>query len=214
MEKQERRPLQEPLEATLKQIEERHSKTSVSEFDFEAEEKQRRIKERLLTIPTAYRELASDKYDLNMLNKNIFITGPCGTGKTVLACHVAREHIFAGVPVQYHGFPALIMRLQSIYRDQTKDPFAEAREIARFMGVMVLDDIGAEKLTDYVRQMTYFIINEREQWRLKTIITSNFTLEQLNDFIDPRIASRIAGMCEVLILDGRDRRLLNNITSK
>ena len=73
--------------------------------------------------------------------------------------------------------------------------------------ILFLDDLGAEKLTDFVRQITYFILNEREQNELTTVITSNFSLKQLDEQIDQRISSRIAGMCEILKFTGDDRRI-------
>ena len=72
---------------------------------------------------------------------------------------------------------------------------------------MIIDDIGAEKLTEFVRQTFYYIINEREQWLKKTIITSNYSLDELDEYIDGRISSRIAGMCEIVELGGKDRRV-------
>jgi DNA replication protein DnaC len=50
------------------------------------------------------------------------------------------------------------------------------------------------------------IINYREQNKLQTIITSNFTLDEIDMYIDRRISSRIAGMCEVVRMSG-DKRL-------
>ena len=102
------------------------------------------------------------------------------------------------------------MELQSSFKKDDKNPFEIAEEIAKFSGVLVIDDLGAEKMTDFVKQIIYFIINEREQRCLTTIITSNFSLAQLDEHIDSRISSRIAGMCKVIQLSGRDRRLKPN----
>jgi DNA replication protein DnaC len=94
-----------------------------------------------------------------------------------------------------------------MFRKDNESPYDYASEIARFRGILMIDDLGAEKLSDFVRQVTYYIINEREQRMLKTIITTNFTLEQICDQIDPRISSRLVGMCEVVKLSGKDKRL-------
>jgi len=53
------------------------------------------------------------------------------------------------------------------------------------------------------------IINYREQNKLQTIITSNFTLDEIDKYIDRRISSRIAGMCEIIRMSG-DKRLKPN----
>ena len=84
----------------------------------------------------------------------------------------------------------------------------ELKEAVR--DALFLDDLGAEKLTDFVRQITYYILNEREQHQLLTVITSNFSIKDLDKQIDSRISSRIAGMCEILKFTGKDQRLKSN----
>src|SRR3990167_9483378 len=98
------------------------------------------------------------------------------------------------------------MELQAMYSKDNESPFDEAQRIANFNGVLIIDDIGAEKMSDWVRQILYYIINEREQRLLPTVITSNFSLQQIAEQIDIRISSRIAGMCKLIKLTGMDRR--------
>ena len=82
-----------------------------------------------------------------------------------------------------------------------------AENIATYPGTLCIDDIGAEKMTAFVQQITYYIINYREQEMLHTLITSNFSLQQIDEQIDTRVSSRIAGMCKVVKIQGHDRRL-------
>lgn len=102
------------------------------------------------------------------------------------------------------------MELQSMYikKDNEETPFEMAERIATFEGTLCIDDIGAEKMTAFVQQITYYIINYREQEMLHTLITSNFGLQQIDEQIDTRISSRLGGMCKVVKLTGKDRRLL------
>jgi len=161
-------------------------------------------------LPAKFWDLNTDQKDLlkQAMNKNLFISGNPGSGKTVFACSVAKEYLKT-TKVKFISYPAFIMQLQCAFRDEKVNPAEMVNRIAKDTGVLILDDLGAEKLTDFVRQTTYFILNEREQWNLRTIITSNFTLSKLDEQVDPRISSRIAGMCKVLKFNGKDRRLEN-----
>lgn len=67
------------------------------------------------------------------------------------------------------------------------------------------DDLGAEKLTDAKRENLYYIIDSRYREMLPTIITSNFTINEIND-VEPRIASRLAEMGKIIQFNGKDFR--------
>jgi len=156
-----------------------------------------------------YQNIEYDNKDFvkSFFNKSVFLTGKTGVGKTTLMASLAKLYFINFKNVMWISYPAFIMELQSAFKKDGESPFDMAVEVARFSGVLAIDDIGAEKLTDFVRQITYFILNEREQRMLPIIITSNFSLQQIDEMIDPRISSRIAGMCEVIKLTGKDRRI-------
>lgn len=82
--------------------------------------------------------------------------------------------------------------------------------VAQYAGVstLVLDDLGMEKPSEFVRETFDMIVNKRWMDEKTTIITSNLNLAQLDTHYDDhgRIASRIAGMCAVVELVGEDRR--------
>lgn len=178
--------------------------------------KERAEKEIKAVIPIKYQSIECDRKDLmdEYKNMNLFITGEAGVGKTVLMASIAKNLILKNKAVKWISYPAFIMELQDRFkRDRVEGmnridtPFELAEKIAMFNGWLCIDDIGAEKLTDYVRQITYFIINEREQRMLPLIMTSNFSLAHIDQMIDPRVSSRIAGICENIRLTGKDRRL-------
>lgn len=100
------------------------------------------------------------------------------------------------------------MDVQDSFRskDYLDSPYQKLESIAK-VPYLVLDDLGAEKATEYVRQATYFIINHREMNLLPTFITTNFSMDHLDENIDPRISSRICGMCEIMRFEGKDRRI-------
>lgn len=177
--------------------------------------KEKRLKESIYIIPPKFRdtELTQNKIELirKHKNKSCFITGGAGVGKTVLMAGMIKEYIRDGVPVKWISYTEFIMTLQDLYKkEQAAEELTsveQAKETANFSGILAIDDIGAEKLTEYVRQVTYYIINQREQFLLTTLITSNFNLHQIDMQIDVRVSSRIAGMCDIIKLQGEDKRI-------
>ncbi len=188
----------------------------------EDEEYQIRKKERVHgrirdLIPQKYKTLETDKTKILNENydKSLFIWGGVGSGKTVFVTSMAKKYIRDDVNILWYSFPALIMKLQKAFNSGETDfntgkkitPYGIAEKIALSEKILFLDDLGAEKITEFVKQIMYYIINEREQRELKTIITSNFSLADIDRQIDPRISSRIGGMCKVLKFSGKDRRI-------
>lgn len=161
-------------------------------------------------IPKKYQTIETDKTDLlaQSIGHSVFITGGVGTGKTVFAASLAKYYIRKYIKVVWVCYPNFIMKLQNQYGKQNAEETAYdiAETIALEPGYLIVDDLGAEKLTEFVRQTTYYILNTREQNCLPTIITSNFSLSGIDDQIDERVSSRICGMCKVLKFQGKDRR--------
>ena len=161
------------------------------------------------TIPLKYQEIDSDKNHKKYIGKSVFVNGVVGTGKTVFIAAIAKGCVYNNIPIRWISFPAFIMSLQKGFGIDGVKPYEIAEEVALFEGTLFIDDLGAEKLSEYVRQITYYILNEREQRMLNTVISSNLSLNDINISIDARISSRICGMCEVLNFKGKDRRLNN-----
>ena len=175
-------------------------------------------RKRLTIIPIKFRDIECDKPDIvkQGSEQSMFITGTAGVGKTVLMSGIIKEILkIKERKVEWLSYPGFIMELQSLFKkDNDITPFERAEEIASFPGTLAIDDIGAEKITAFVQQITYYIINYREQEMLHTLITSNFSLQQIDDQIDTRVSSRIGGMCKIVKLTGKDRRLEKGLKIK
>ena len=149
-------------------------------------------------------------YDrLELKERPTFISGPVGTGKTHLSvAYLGQDLVQHG---DNHGrfleAVELFMRLRGTFSKDS--PLDESGILYRYIKtpLLVLDDLGAEKVSDYVVQSLYFLINKRYGDCMDTIITSNLSLGEIGQIYGDRLASRIAGMGKELVLQGKDRRL-------
>jgi DNA replication protein DnaC len=150
-------------------------------------------------------------HDTFKKKRGLFLHGATGVGKTLAVVSIIRRvlHERAGrekLVWQFVNCTGFLMSVQRAFKRDNEDAYELLEKAAR-CPFLIIDDLGTEKATDFVRQAVYYIINERESWERTTFITSNFSLAELNDQFDPRISSRIAGMCDVIEIKGKDRRL-------
>ncbi len=139
-------------------------------------------------------------------NKNgLCFIGPPGTGKSHLAYGILNSLLAKGVP----GVCGSVPEIMDLLRPQT-GPGQEAQErleLLKTLDVVILDDLGAERNTEWVTERLYVIINARYNDMLPTIITSNLELEELEKLPGwERITSRLFEMCHVVTVDGPDYR--------
>lgn len=149
-----------------------------------------------------------------------FITGPVGTGKTVLSFQLAKKSFIKlcekitgnlnGWGQAEFGYLPGFKRISSIemiidfQNFSEKDrPLEEKIKDYCHVDILLIDDLGTEKTTDFVAQCIYQVINTRYESKKETIITSNKALSELDD----RIASRIVEMCEIIKTNGADMRI-------
>ena len=168
---------------------------------------------RLKTMPRKFRDIKCDKPEIvkQGIDQSMFITGTVGAGKTVLMAGIVKEVLKDYKrKVLWICYPDFIMDLQNGFNKEKGEdtPYDIEEQVATYPGTLCIDDMGVEKMTAFVQQMTYSIINHREQGMLHTLITSNFNLQQIEEQIDTRVSSRIGGMCKIIRLTGKDRRLV------
>lgn len=135
---------------------------------------------------------------------SLLIAGPTGTGKTFQAYGAVRSLLGAGVRLRWEAVttPDLYARLRPRpSHDSERDLMALAR-----CPLLILDDLGAAKQSEWTEELTYRLINRRYNDMLPTLITTNLPTDALRDAVGDRVASRLAEMTTRVILTGRDRR--------
>lgn len=165
--------------------------------------------------------LQKNKISINkkLLLKNIqcgdgiFFTGPAGTGKTtkaaqtVLECmHTRFVERIGPVDFIFETATQILFNLRRCYSDKDRDEQAMLNRYC-MVDLLVIDDLGVEKCSEWVLQMFHMIIDYRYSHKKATIITSNkSTCELAKRWEDDRITSRINGMCITIGTNGKDLR--------
>lgn len=134
----------------------------------------------------------------------LFLSGPTGTGKTHLALSVLMDNLERGHTGLFVTVPDFLDEIKASFA-----PGADRTEImseAKNVELLVLDDMGTEKLTDFVAEQIFTLINHRYIHKLPTIVTSNLNITDLAERIGPRVSSRLREMCSGITVNGPDYR--------
>lgn len=140
-------------------------------------------------------------------DRDLYVCGGVGGGKTRLACAIANEWHRSGKGAMFIRAPLMLHQLQPGRQD---DDRAEFESRLFHTPLLVIDDLGAERdqATDFTRRTLLMIYEARHDARRRTIFTSNKSLQELGDMQeDDRLSSRIAGRCDVVRLTTPDQRL-------
>ena len=136
-----------------------------------------------------------------------YLWGPCGTGKTYAAAHAVRAYALSGRKAKLITAKALLDGIKGGYDGGDTGVLERAERY----DLLALDDLGAERATDWALETLTRLIDARTSHGLPTVVTSNYRLGELRDLwggvAGQRIASRIAGACDIAHLGGEDRRL-------
>ncbi|HEV2799476.1 MAG TPA: ATP-binding protein [Pyrinomonadaceae bacterium] len=148
------------------------------------------------------------------VDRGLLFMGTVGVGKTHLSVAILRGLMEKGVPkCLFYEFGSLLKEIQDSYNPISKT--SELRVLAPVYQaeVLVLDELGASKPTDWVRDTMMQIIGTRYNDRKLTIFTTNYldarrapTDETLEDRVGVRLRSRLFEMCKTVHIEGEDYR--------
>lgn len=142
--------------------------------------------------------------DMYRDNIGLLLWGDVGNGKTYFAACIANYLIDHGVPVLMTNF----IRLANALSGYDEDKNAYIKSLDNYK-LMIIDDLGAERQSDYMLEQVYNVIDSRYKSRQPLIITTNLQLSEIKNPADikySRIYSRILEMCVPIKFDGVDRR--------
>lgn len=152
-----------------------------------------------------YCKAYANNFSLN--NKSLLMLGNAGLGKTHLACSIAKVCMEKGFVVMYASAQSLFNKIEQA-RYTNEDVISDILECDLF----ILDDLGAESMTNYSLGVFYNIVNTRMIKSRPCIYTTNIISQSaLQKRYGEKISSRLMGSCEKLFFMGDDIRIIKNI---
>jgi len=166
-----------------------------------------------------------EEYPLD--NTGLLLIGSIGVGKTHLAVGIVKELILSkGTPCLFYDYRELLKQIQNSYNDSVKVTELDVLRPIFETEVLVLDELGAVKPTEWVWDTVSLILNTRYNNNRTTIITTNYPddpardggssefsraqraarAETLGDRIGERMRSRLHEMCRIVKMEGADFR--------
>jgi DNA replication protein DnaC len=139
--------------------------------------------------------------------RGLWLFGDTGTGKTTLAMLVSKKALEAGRSVAIYSLPKLLARIRRTYDSEPGgDSYLAFFERLTSVDLLHIDDLGAEKRSDWVLEQLYALINERYETERSVLVTTNLPHEELEEQIGTRTVSRLSQICDEVPLFGADRR--------
>ena len=141
--------------------------------------------------------------------RGLWLMGDTGTGKTTLAMLVSKAALEDSRSVAIYSLPKLLARIRRTYDSEPGgDSYLSFFERLTSVDLLHIDDLGAEKRSDWVLEQLYALVNERYEAQRSMLVTTNLDPQQLEEQIGPRTVSRLVEICgEPLPLFGPDRRV-------
>lgn len=130
-------------------------------------------------------------------NEGFILRGPTGCGKTHIAVAILKSVIRRGFTGVYFNFTDLLSRIRDSYQEDGTETEGTLLNIVDHCDLLVLDDVGAERPSEFVRDRLYLIINRRYENARPIIITTNLDDDELRERVGERTASRLCEMCAI-----------------
>ena len=150
-----------------------------------------------------------ERLDENLLEgRGLWLMGDAGTGKTSLALLVSKAALEHGRSVAIYSLPRLLARIRRTNDAEAgEQSYLEFFERLTAVDLLHVDDLGAEKRSDWVLEQLYALVDERYESQRSIVVTTNLDQASLEDQIGARTVSRLVEVCgDPLPLFGDDLR--------
>lgn len=138
--------------------------------------------------------------------ENIIFIGDVGTGKTHLAAAIANYIVdkFA-CSVEFWNYSEVLAEMRAAFWDETKDKNLESKMCNA--DLLVIDDLGKEKVSVFSNEVLYRVINYRYKEKLPIVTTTNADLDFLYESMGEAVFSRLVCICQAVKMQGINYRL-------
>src|ERR1700744_2693448 len=131
--------------------------------------------------------------------RGLWLFGDTGTGKTTLEMLISKAALEAGKRFAISSRPKLLARTRRTYDSEPGgDSYLSLFDKLTSVDLLHIDDLGAEKRTDWVLEQLYSLINERYETERAVLVTTNLDVEKLEEQIGSRTVSRLSQMSDLV----------------
>jgi len=151
--------------------------------------------------------------------KGLLLTGDTGVGKTHLIVALLKGLIEKGADGLFLDYQELLKRIQSSYDSKALTAEHEVMRPVMETQVIVIDDLGANRISEWVEDTINYLLNHRYNEKQVTLLTANlaeermgggpgarFTRQTFEERLGPRVTSRLYEMCRIVEISSEDYR--------
>ncbi|MDO4541931.1 MAG: ATP-binding protein [Bacillota bacterium] len=127
--------------------------------------------------------------------EGMLFMGNVGCGKTYLAAAIANELVAHDIGVKFVVVPDFLDELRATFSDNAGGDELALMEQVKKVPILILDDLGAHNYTEWSIKTLFSIINYRVNYELPMVVTTNLSVEEIENLIGSRIYSRLIEAC-------------------